>query len=213
MSKSISPRLKNPDWDALMAQAREFDRPLNAEELSLWKRGVIDGNQRIYAVEYVDACHRAIEGLDPNDMVEMLRHEIPPPPFLLPVIAHFIATKEQGLLSGRASKMTILQRNNLKEAYRWKLENHLIESVRDFDARIAAEIEKVIGATFSTADLRRVRYSRGYRLSVARALQCDESHLLQYVTKTTQAPSEWIDDMAAVFGVSSKTIRRYLNHD
>lgn len=213
MSKSISPRLKNPDWNSLFAQATEYNRPLSEAELKLWKTGVIDGNQRIWAVDYVDACYRAVEGREPADMLALLRQEVPPPPFLLPVLAHYISTKEQGLVSGRATKITMLQRRGIQETYRRKIEHHLIEADRDFDRRISGEIGQAIKKTFSTADLRRVRFSQSDRAQLAKALGCDETHLLRYVTKSTPTPREWIADMAAVFCVSPKTIERCLKQD
>lgn len=76
-----------PDWPALLARAQELDAPLTAEELELWKRGIIDGNARMWNVEYVHAAQRALEGRDREQLLAMMRAEIPIPAFLLPIVA------------------------------------------------------------------------------------------------------------------------------
>lgn len=75
------------DWGALLERAEELDAPLTDEELSLWKRGLLDGNTRQWNVEYVHAVQRAVEGHDREELDAMLRAEIPIPSFLLPFLA------------------------------------------------------------------------------------------------------------------------------
>lgn len=74
------------DWQELLRRAEDLDRALTDEELSLWKRGIIDGNARMWNVQYVHAVQRAIEGHDRTELDAMLRAEIPIPLFLLPLI-------------------------------------------------------------------------------------------------------------------------------
>jgi hypothetical protein len=96
------------DWSDLLGRAEELDRPLSDEELSLWKRGILDGNSRMWNVQYVHAVQRAIEGHDRGELDAMLRAEIPIPAFLLP----FIASEPQGR---RPAAFTLLQdRINLR---------------------------------------------------------------------------------------------------
>lgn len=76
-----------PDWRSLLARAEALDAPMTDEELALWKRGLIDGNARMWNVEYVNAAQRAVEGRDPEQLHAMMRAEIPIPAFLLPIIA------------------------------------------------------------------------------------------------------------------------------
>ncbi len=71
------------DWVALLARAEALDAPLSDEELALWKRGLLDGNARIWNVEYVHAVQRAVEGHDREQLDAMLAAEIPIPAFLL----------------------------------------------------------------------------------------------------------------------------------
>lgn len=76
-----------PDWAALLALAAEQDKPLSDEELELWRRGLIDGNSRMWAVDYVHAVQRAITGNDTASLRAMLDASIAPPAFLLPLVA------------------------------------------------------------------------------------------------------------------------------
>lgn len=75
------------DWPTLLAKAEELDKPLTPEELDLWKRRLIDGNARMWNVEYVHAAQRALEGRDREQLLAMMRAEIPIPAFLLPIVA------------------------------------------------------------------------------------------------------------------------------
>ncbi|EPZ6106361.1 hypothetical protein [Pseudomonas aeruginosa] len=74
------------EWAALLARAEKLDGPLTDEELSLWKRGLLDGNARMWNVDYVHAVQKAIEGHDREQLDAMLRAEIPIPAFLLPFL-------------------------------------------------------------------------------------------------------------------------------
>lgn len=78
--------MNKTEWAALLARAEELDKPLNDEELSLWKRGLLDGNTRMWNVEYVHAVQRAVEGHDREQLDAMLKAEIPIPAFLLPLL-------------------------------------------------------------------------------------------------------------------------------
>ena len=78
---------KSVDWAMLLASAAELDKPLTDEQLSLWKRGLIDGNAYSWNTEYVDAAQAAIEKHDPRKLYAMMRAQIPIPAFLLPLIA------------------------------------------------------------------------------------------------------------------------------
>lgn len=84
--------MNKTEWAALLARAEEADKPLTDEELTLWKRGLVDGNTRMWNVEYVHAVQRAIEGHDREQLEAMLRAEIPIPAFLLP----FLVAAPQG---------------------------------------------------------------------------------------------------------------------
>lgn len=76
-----------PDWASLLALATEQDIPLSDEELDLWRRGLIDGSSRMWAVDYVHAVQRAVTGNDTTQLRAMLDAGIQPPAFLLSLIA------------------------------------------------------------------------------------------------------------------------------
>lgn len=103
-----------PDWSNLFKLAEAADQPLTTEELSLWQRGLIDGNARMWNVEYVHAAQAALTQRQPAQLLAMLTAEIPAPPFLLPAIAAVIEaqTKKQG---GRSPKLTQGQRKHIRE--------------------------------------------------------------------------------------------------
>lgn len=75
------------DWRQLLVRAEALDAPLTDRELSLWKDGTIDGNARVWNVEYVHAAQCAVEKHDPAQLFAMMAVEIPVPAFLLPIIA------------------------------------------------------------------------------------------------------------------------------
>lgn len=89
-------------WAELLALAEELDKPLTNEELSLWERGKLDGNARMWNVEYVHAVQRAIEGHDRELLDAMLRANIPIPDFLL----RFLVPNPQGR---RPPQFTVLE--------------------------------------------------------------------------------------------------------
>ncbi|EPJ9684772.1 hypothetical protein [Pseudomonas aeruginosa] len=78
--------MKKTEWAELLERAEKLDEPLTDEELSLWKRGLLDGNSRMWNVDYVHAVQRAIEGHDREELDAMLMAEIPIPTFLLPFL-------------------------------------------------------------------------------------------------------------------------------
>ncbi|WP_135499962.1 hypothetical protein [Pseudomonas citronellolis] len=78
--------MNKTEWTALLARAEKLDEPLTDEEFSLWKRGMLDGNARMWNVDYVHAVQRAIEGHDREQLDAMLGAEIPIPAFLLPFL-------------------------------------------------------------------------------------------------------------------------------
>lgn len=78
--------MNKAEWTVLLAKAEELDKPLTDEELSLWKQGLIDGNARMWNVEYVHAVQRAVEGHNRDQLDAMLKAEIPIPAFLLPLL-------------------------------------------------------------------------------------------------------------------------------
>lgn len=102
--------MNRTDWAALLVRAEELDKPLTDEELSLWKRGLFDGNARMWNVEYVHAVQQAIEGHNREHLDAMLRGEIPIPPFLLP----FLAAEPQGR---RPARFTALQDSNNRQMF------------------------------------------------------------------------------------------------
>jgi len=113
------------DWVDLLARAEEADKPLTVEELELWKKGKIDGNQRIWNVQYVHAAQRAVDGNDPAELHAMMAAEIPAPSFLLPIIAR--ANLPQG---GRPRALTVLDDKIIRQAFDW-MTNHLNMSSKD----------------------------------------------------------------------------------
>lgn len=116
-----------PDWPALLARAQELDAPLTAEELELWKRGIIDGNARMWNVQYVNAAQAAVEQRDIAQLVGMMKAEIPIPAFLLPVIASLWEPR-----GGRRRQLTALQDQTIRDAFE-KATAHLRMS--DADAK------------------------------------------------------------------------------
>lgn len=100
------------DWLDLLAQAESADTPLTDEELALWKRGLLDGNARMWNVQYVHAAQRAIEGNDSGELLAMMLAAIPAPTFLLPVIAQVGIPQ-----AGRGSALTAVDDKFLREAF------------------------------------------------------------------------------------------------
>lgn len=106
MSKSISPRAKSRDWSALLAEARANDRQLNAEELELWRRGVIDGEAHAWGPDYVDALQTALDKRNPVPLLTMLDAGLPLPRALVPVIGDVLRAATHGTVRGAPSKLT-----------------------------------------------------------------------------------------------------------
>lgn len=100
------------DWLALLARAEAMDADLTPEELQLWQRGLIDGNARMWNVEYVHATQCALKKHDPAQLLEMMAAEIPAPPFLLPLIAQ--AWSAGG---GRPEALTVLEDKVIRKAF------------------------------------------------------------------------------------------------
>lgn len=109
--KPVNPRAMI-DWPDLLAHAQEADKPLSDEELALWKRGKIDGNARMWNVQYVHAVQRALEGNDPAEMLAMMAAEIPVPAFLLPAISLM-----RGPLSHAPAKFTVVNDHVIRRAF------------------------------------------------------------------------------------------------
>lgn len=86
-SASAKAESKAIDWQELLQRAKALDAPLSDEELALWRRGIIDGNARMWNVDYVHAVQRAVEGHDRAQLDAMLMAAIPVPSFLLPFLA------------------------------------------------------------------------------------------------------------------------------
>lgn len=84
--------MNTTNWADLLQRAEILDRDLTEEELLLWKRGILDGNTRLWNVEYVHAVQRAVDGHNREQLDAMLMAEIPIPQFLLP----FLASEPQG---------------------------------------------------------------------------------------------------------------------
>lgn len=137
------------DWDHLLQQAKTADRPLSAEELSLWKRGVIDGNARMWNVEYVDACQAALEQRDSSRLLAMLDAEVPAPAFLLPIIAAVIRRQSTGT-GGRPPSLTELAKKNISEVYTKLLALHV--DGKDPHAATVAYLAKIKGVSEKTIE-------------------------------------------------------------
>lgn len=84
------PNASGIDWHSLLRAAEEFDRVLSGDDLAmwnqLWRRGILDGNGKGWAHDYVDAVESAIRKHDGTRLRAMLRAEVPIPPFLLPYL-------------------------------------------------------------------------------------------------------------------------------
>jgi hypothetical protein len=119
------------DWTDVLARAQALDAPLSAEELALWKRGLLEGSARMWNAEYVHAVQRAVEGHDREQLDAMLGAEIPIPAFLLPMLA----SSPQG---GRPPALTALQDQSLR---RWF--NHAVEAMNMSERDAKAWLAKI----------------------------------------------------------------------
>lgn len=107
---SKTPRKR--DWPALLEKAREADRQLTAEELDLWRRGILDGTANGWHVDLVHALQRAIEGRDRFPLLLWLDAGMPIPGFLSPLLADALRP-----IDGAPTKLTALHDLTIREHY------------------------------------------------------------------------------------------------
>lgn len=117
MSKSTSPRAKKHDWSGLLDQAHHADRQLSAEELDLWRRGVIDGTGNGWHVDLIHAAQRSIEGRDHSPLLAWLDAAMPVPGFAAPLIADALRTAVQGTATGAPSLLTAHADRNIRNGF------------------------------------------------------------------------------------------------
>ena len=104
------------DWRALIKEAEELDKPFTEEELSLWKRGLFDGNERIWSKDYVHAAQKAATGRSADQLIAMMAAGIPVAPFVLPAIALAISNMTTKV-AGRPEALTQYQDELIRQAY------------------------------------------------------------------------------------------------
>lgn len=104
--------LSGVDWAQMLELATELDRPLSEEELALWKRGLLDGNARMWNVDYVHATQSAIEKREPAQLMAMMNAGIPAPAFLLPAISRIAMPT-----GGRPIALTALEDRVIRSAF------------------------------------------------------------------------------------------------
>ena len=114
--KAKRAKVDRHDWKTMHALAVEADRPMTDEELSLWSRGILDGNARMWNVEYVHAVQAALEQRKPDQLFAMLNAAIPAPSFLLPVIAEVIKVQATGK-PGRSPRFTQAAHESTRSIY------------------------------------------------------------------------------------------------
>lgn len=126
------------DWAALHALAVDADRQMSAEELELWRRGVIDGNARLWNVDYVHAAQSALEQRRPAQLLAMLGAEIPAPTFLLPIIADVIRSQKVGK-PGPPPKLTQAAHEAIRSIYSILVEHRYPGCAPEEARRLAIE--------------------------------------------------------------------------
>lgn len=117
------------NWEALRRQAVEFDSPLTTEEFDLWKRGIIDPVDRMWAVDYLHAIETAVKKRDDVTLLAMLRADIPFPAFLAPALADAFAARATGKgQPGRATALTAVESSNIKSMFDQLFSVHKLRS-------------------------------------------------------------------------------------
>lgn len=115
MSKSISPRADERDWVKLLDQVVADGRPLNRDQLSLWERGLLDGEVDAWDRDYATAMQAALEQRDAGRLLKMLDAGLPVPRTLLPVLADVLrSAAHHGNVSGRPGKLTEADEANMR---------------------------------------------------------------------------------------------------
>lgn len=146
MSKSSSPRTAAPNWQALQARAREADRQLTAEELDLWRRGILDGTASGWHVDLVRALQRAIEARDHAPLIAWLDAGMPVPGFLAPVLAEALRMLAQGTTHGRPRQLTAFDDTQI----RWYFDRMTGGAMRRAPKQIRAELAERFGVSEAT---------------------------------------------------------------
>ena len=144
-----TPAAVKPDWEHLVRLAMEADRPLTDEEQALWQRGLVDGNSRMWNVDYVHAAQEALEQRRPERLTAMLEAEVPVPTFLLPVIAAVIRAR----MPGKEPRFTLVEHNQIRELFDRMVEHWYPEDgARNARSKAIAHLVQLTGASKKTIE-------------------------------------------------------------
>jgi len=200
------------DWAALLSEAMAADAPLTKDELMLWQQGLIDGNARMWNVEYVHACERAIHSRDFDQLIAMLEARIPHQAFLLPVLGRVVRLLRDGVGSSRPKALSEYHQSLIRGVWKNWEENDKIQTLNQFLAAKAKEISDAIGEPVTTSMVKKLQWSKKARTDLAHRVASTEPAILGFVTKRSKSPREAQNDLGLVYGVSWQTIRRALGN-